>query len=77
MKGDVMKIQRREGFELALFTVLCAVLTVIAILIKHPRMPLMVFLSLVMLFLCFAARFKHARKIRTLQGKGHRKTGEE
>ncbi len=69
-----MKIKNFESAELLLMTALCAIASIIAIAMDHPRKWLMIWLTAFMGLIAFIARYRqHRQKFRTLQGTARRR----
>lgn len=69
-----MKKLRPDSIELMVMTILYAILTIYAFSSEHPRALMMLALTLVMAFVTFASRYRNRKSIRTLKGRGHRKS---
>ncbi len=67
--SQATKVKNFESVELLMMTALCAVASIIAIVIGHPRMWLMVWLTAFMGLIAFIARYRQNRhNYRTLNG---------
>lgn len=64
----------RVTTELIVLTALCAVITLVAMIMAHERRVLMLLLTGMMASLACVAQFRHHRGVRTLKGvRGRRK----
>lgn len=71
------KVFNAEFLELFCMTLVFAIATVVAVFIRHPRVPLMIGLTVFCALITFISRFRRNRRIRTIQGKGYRRSSRE
>lgn len=65
-----LNLEARELFQM---TILVAAMTVLGVHLQHPRVPIMIFLTVLMVLITFVAQYRRRRTVSTLHKTGRRK----